>query len=62
VVASSVAYGYSRLLYSSSVLGYTFTVDTSKRIVKLTVEILAISVLLVLLYFIYRVVGFIIGV
>ncbi|MGQ9782271.1 MAG: hypothetical protein ACUVQ8_08570 [Nitrososphaeria archaeon] len=62
VVKSSVAYGYSRLLYSSSVMGYTFTVDTSKGIIKLTVEVLALTLLLMLLYFIYRIVGFIIGV
>jgi hypothetical protein len=62
VVKSSVAYGYSRLLYSSSVMGYTFTVDRSKGIIKLTVEVLVLSLLLTLLYFIYRIIGFIIGV
>ncbi|HID06832.1 MAG TPA: hypothetical protein EYP10_06760, partial [Armatimonadetes bacterium] len=39
VVPPPTAYGYGRLVYSSSVMGYTFTVETSKRVIKLTIEV-----------------------
>lgn len=61
VVPPTTAYEFGRVIYSSSVLGYTFTVETSKNMIRFTVEVLALAFLLTLLYFIYRIAGFIVG-
>lgn len=55
IVPVETAYGYSRLIYSIGVMGYTFTMETSKRVIKLFVQSLALAILVALLYFIYRV-------
>jgi len=62
VVPPSTAYEFGRVVYSSSVLGYTFAVETSKSTIKFTVEVLALTFLLTILYFIYRIAGLIVGV
>jgi len=61
VVPPTTAYEFGRVVYSSSVLGYTFTVETSKNMIRFTVEVLALAFLLTFLYFIYRIAGFIVG-
>ncbi len=61
VVPPATAYEFGRIVYSSSVLGYTFTVETSKNMIKFTFEVLALAFLLTFLYFIYRIAGFIVG-
>lgn len=58
IVPREVAYGYARLIYTTTILGYTFTVETSIRTLKLTLQIIAFTVLLTLIYIIYRL-GFI---
>ncbi|MGC8948781.1 MAG: hypothetical protein ACP5OK_05535 [Thermoprotei archaeon] len=55
IVPVETAYGYSRLIYSIGVMGYTFTMETSKRTIKLFIQSLALAILITLLYFIYRV-------
>jgi hypothetical protein len=54
VVPERRAYEYSRLIYSTSTMGYTFTVQASKEFLKFAVETLALALLLTLLYVMYR--------
>jgi len=61
IVPPPTAYEFGRVIYSSSVLGYTFTVETSKNMIKFTLEVLALAFLVTFLYFIYRIAGFIVG-
>lgn len=62
VVPERKAYEYSRLIYTTGVMGYTFTVQASREFFKTAVEVLALTVLLILLYTIYRVAWLFIGV
>ncbi|MEM3832221.1 MAG: hypothetical protein QW128_01295 [Thermoprotei archaeon] len=55
IIPTETAYGYSRLIYSIGVMGYTFTMETSKRAIKLFVQSLALTILIIILYFIYRI-------
>jgi len=56
VVPVKTAYGYGKLIYTASVLGYTFTVETSFKIFKIFLQVLALTALALLLLFIYGVV------
>ncbi len=56
VVPTETAYGYGKLIYAASVLGYTFTVETSLKIFKIFLQVLALTTLALLLLFIYGVV------
>ncbi len=56
VVPTKTAYGYGKLIYTASVLGYTFTVETSLKIFKIFLQVLALTTLALLLLFIYGVV------
>ncbi|MEM3504250.1 MAG: hypothetical protein QW134_08510 [Nitrososphaeria archaeon] len=62
IVPPSTTYEFGRVIYSSSVLGYTFTVNASKNMIKFMVEILALTFLISFLYFIYRIAEIIVGV
>lgn len=62
VIPERRAYEYSRLIYSTSTIGYTFTVQASKEFLKFTVETLALALLLTLLYIIYRLSWIILGI
>ncbi len=61
IIPERRAYEYSRMIYSTSVLGYTFTVQASRELLKTTVEALALAALLTLLYIIYRLSWVIVG-
>lgn len=62
VVPPSTTYEFGRIVYSSSVLGYTFTVTASRSMIKFMIEILALTFLITFLYFIYRIAELIVGV
>ncbi|MEM4522703.1 MAG: hypothetical protein QW738_05805 [Nitrososphaeria archaeon] len=62
ITPPSTTYEFGRIVYSSSVLGYTFTVTASKSMIKFMIEILALTFIIALLYFIYRIAGIIVGV
>ncbi len=62
ITPPSITYEFGRIVYSSSVLGYTFTVTASKNMIKFMIEILALTFLIASLYFIYRIAGIIVGV
>lgn len=57
VVPPKVAYGYGRLVYTISLLGYTFTTETSLKILKIFLQILALTMLTLLLILIYSIVS-----
>ena len=46
---------YSRILYSNSVIGYYTTVEVSKEALSITLRLLALSLVVLILYVIYRV-------
>lgn len=54
IVPYKTAYGYARLIYSTSLIGYTLTVETSKEVIKLAVKVLALTLVIGILIFIYR--------
>lgn len=54
LVPPEVAIGYARLVYSTSMMGYTFAIETSVKVLKLTAQLLAITILIVLTIIIYR--------
>ncbi|UNQ73959.1 hypothetical protein [Infirmifilum sp. NZ] len=61
VIPERRAYEYSRMIYSTSVLGYTFTVQASREFFKTSLEALALAALITLLYVIYRLSWLIVG-
>ncbi|QOJ78623.1 hypothetical protein IG193_07650 [Infirmifilum lucidum] len=61
VIPERRAYEYSRMIYSTSILGYTFTVQASRELLKTSIEALALAALLTLLYIIYRLSWIIVG-
>ena len=54
VVPPKTAYGYGKLIYSISIIGYTFTVETSKRALKLFIQLVALVFLLTLILLLYE--------
>ncbi|MEM0015293.1 MAG: hypothetical protein QXX81_02365 [Zestosphaera sp.] len=54
IVPPRTAYGYGKLIYSASMLGYTFTVETSRKILKVFIQIIALAFLLTLILLIYE--------
>ena len=54
IVPVRTAYGYGRLIYYIGIIGYTFTMETSKQAIKLTLQLLALAILVTVLYLIYR--------
>lgn len=62
VIPARRAYELSRMLYSTSLLGYSFTLQASKEFFKMMVAVLSLAALLVVLYIIYRVSSLILGI
>lgn len=54
IIPVKTAYGYGRLIYYIGIMGYTFTMETSKQAIKLTLQLLALTILVTVLYLIYR--------
>lgn len=61
IVPPTMAYEYGRLIYSSSVIGYTLSRESLKQAIRLALEALAFAILITLLYFIYRLATLILG-
>ncbi len=61
VVPEHVARTYSHLIYSSSLIGYSYAVETSRETILLSLRLLALAVILMLLYVIYRLLFFLAG-
>ncbi|MEZ0346774.1 MAG: hypothetical protein ABWK01_09500 [Infirmifilum sp.] len=62
IIPERRAYEYSRLIYSTSALGYFFTVQASREFMKFMLETLALTLLLTILYIIYRLSWIIMGI
>lgn len=54
VLQPRIAYGYGKLIYSASLLGYTFTVEASRKILRTFLQLVALAFLLTLILFIYE--------
>jgi hypothetical protein len=54
VVPPRTAYGYGKLVYSISTIGYTFTVETSKRVLRLFIQLVALAFLSFLILLLYE--------
>ncbi|MEM4594127.1 MAG: hypothetical protein QXU80_03755, partial [Zestosphaera sp.] len=54
IVPPRTAYGYGKLVYSISIIGYTFTVETSKRVFRLFIQLVALTLLLTLILLLYE--------
>lgn len=54
VVPPRTAYGYGKFIYLVSIIGYTFTVETSKRVFKLFIQLVALVLLLTLILLLYE--------
>ncbi len=55
VVPEDAASTYSQVLYTASFLGYRISVDISKQTIKTIVRLLAFSLIIAILYLIYRI-------
>ena len=62
VVPERKVYEYSRLIYSTSLYGYTFTVQASREFLKTVLEMLAAVALITLIYLVYRLTALLVGV
>lgn len=62
VVPEEYARTFSQILYSNTLLGYTFIIDTVRRSIIVSLKILSISAVLLLLYIVYRFLFFILHV
>jgi len=62
VVPERRVYEYSRLVYSTSLYGYTFTVQASREFLKTVLEMLAAVALITLIYLVYRLTALLVGV
>jgi hypothetical protein len=60
-VPEEVARTYSQLIYTSSLMGYSYILETSKEVMALTVRFLALAAALALLYILYKLVFFLAG-
>ncbi|MEM0095883.1 MAG: hypothetical protein QW660_04530, partial [Candidatus Bathyarchaeia archaeon] len=61
VVPEDVARTYSQVLYNTSLTGYRMSVEISKETILTTLRLLALSLVIVALYLIYRVLWILIG-
>jgi len=61
-VPEEVARTYSQLIYANSLMGYSYILETSKEVVALTVRLLALAMVLILLYILYKFIFFLAGV
>lgn len=61
VVPEHAARTYSYLIYSSSLIGYSYAVETSKETIFLSLRLLALAAILILLYVLYRFLFFLAG-
>jgi len=61
VVPEHAARTYSYLIYSSSLIGYSYAVETSKETIFLSLRLLALAAILILLYILYRFLFFLAG-
>ena len=55
IVPAKRAYEISKLIYSTSLLGYSFTLQASRELLKTFISALALATLLLMLYILYRV-------
>ncbi len=62
IVPAKRAYEISKLIYSTSLLGYSFTLQASRELLKTFISALALTTLLLMLYVLYRVAIALIGV
>ncbi len=62
VVPERRVYEYSRLIYSTSLYGYTFTVQASREFLRTMLEMLATVALVTLIYLVYRLTALLAGV
>jgi hypothetical protein len=60
-VPEEVARTYSQLIYTSSLMGYSYILETSREVMALTVRFLALAAALALLYILYKLVFFLAG-
>ena len=61
-VPEEVARTYSQLIYANSLMGYSYILETSKEVMALTVRLLALAMVLILLYILYKFIFFLAGV
>ncbi|MEM1520228.1 MAG: hypothetical protein QXK42_01665 [Candidatus Korarchaeum sp.] len=61
VIPARRAYEMSRMIYSTSLLGYSFTLQASKEFLRMMLAALALTTLAALLYTIYRVTTVLLG-
>ncbi|MEM0376664.1 MAG: hypothetical protein QXM99_06195 [Thermofilum sp.] len=61
IVKGRRVYEYSRLVYSTSLYGFTFTVQASREFLKTMLEMLATVALIVLIYVVHRLSTFLAG-
>lgn len=61
-VPEEVARTYSQLIYTNSLMGYSYILETSKEVMALTVRLLALVAVLVLLYILYKLIFFLAGI
>lgn len=62
VIPARRAYELSRMIYSTSLLGYSFTLQASREFFKMMIAVLSLTFLLLLLYVIYRVSTLLLGI
>jgi hypothetical protein len=62
IVPAKRAYEISKIIYSTSLLGYSFTLQASRELLKTFISALALTTLLLMLYILYRVALTLIGV
>ena len=62
VVPEHSARTYSYLLYTSSLMGYSLAVETTKETVLMSLRLLALAIVLIFLYVTYRFVFFLAGI
>ncbi|MBS7621846.1 hypothetical protein KEJ32_07030, partial [Candidatus Bathyarchaeota archaeon] len=60
-VPEEAARTYSQLLYTNSLMGYTYILETSKEMMTLMLRLLALASVFALLYILYRLVFFLAG-
>ena len=61
VVPEHAARTYSLLIYSNSIAGYSYMVETSKETIMLSFRLLALALVIMLLYILYRLIFFLAG-
>ena len=61
IVPEHAARTYSYLIYSNSIAGYAYAVETSKETIILSFRLLALAIILIILYILYRFIFFLAG-